>query len=409
MSMGMFYDVVIIGGGAAGLFLASQLDRRLGCAVVECNARVGKKLLVTGNGKCNLSADPLCFSKYNDPQFAKDIITKFDFERTTASFAKMGLLVKNVEGRIYPYSESAATVLDALKKRVEERGTTLLLSHRALGLKRIGNRFALEGVYDGADGGKTGGSDSVSPFSILCSRVVLASGSAADFGTDSVALYEKSFGHDTYPRRPSLVPIKTEREGVKGLEGVRAKVALTLGDRREYGEVLFKNFGVSGIAALNISATLARGRAKIGDVLYLDFMPDYAEEQVIEILLGRGCEIATSDVLSGILHSRIVLRLLGAANVSPDTAISDCAGRMAHLIKNYPLRIEGLGDPSLAQVMCGGLKTEQFDNSLCSRLAHGAYAIGEALNIDGECGGYNLQWAWSSAGVVADALNADLI
>lgn len=375
------FDVAVIGGGAAGLFVASQLDDGVTCAVVECNDRVGKKLLATGNGKCNLSAYPLDFSKYNNPEFAKNIVSQCDFERTSAIFAQMGLLVKNVDGRVYPYSESAATVLETLRRAVAGKGAHTFTSCRVECINRLADGFELAGGDE--------------KFTLKCKKVVLATGSDATFGRDSATLYERAFGHSSAARRPSLVPIKTERRAVKGLDGVRAKVALTLKDRRECGEALFKDFGISGIAAFNLSAMIARGKAGVGDVIYVDFLPEYGEDEVAQWLEAhmRG---DVSTALAGMLHSRIAARISDEAK---DYAHD--ARRVARLLKNYPLIVEGLCDRSLAQVMCGGLEVEQFDLNLNSRLADGAYAVGEALDIDGECGGYNLQWAWSSAYVAA--------
>ncbi len=382
------FDVAVIGGGAAGLFVASQLKSGVNCAILECNDRVGKKLLATGNGKCNLSAYPLDFSKYNNPEFAKSIISQCDFERTSAIFAQMGLLIKNVDGRVYPYSESAATVLETLRRAVAGKGAQTFTSCRVESINRPANGFELVG-----EGAK---------FTLKCKKVVLATGSDATFGRDSASLYERAFGHSSTPRWPSLVPIRTERRAVKGLDGVRAKVALTLNGRRECGEALFKDFGISGIAAFNLSAMIARGRVGVGDVIYVDFLPEYGENEVAQWLETHMCGDVTA-ALAGMLHSRIAARIYDEAK-----DYSHDARKVARLLKNYPLTVEGLCDRSLAQVMCGGLDVEQFDLNLDSKLAEGAYAVGEALDIDGECGGYNLQWAWSSAYVAARHMNENL-
>lgn len=372
------YDVIIIGGGAAGLFLASRLDDRLKVAVVEAADRVGKKLLATGNGKCNLSNMDMSAKHYNRPQFVSPYLESFSVKDLVEAFGSMGLLVKELDGRLYPYSECASSVLDVLRYAVRYRdiftsSKVTKISKCALESNKTSYKVSIVGNQR---------------FDLTAVNVVLASGSAATSGTDSVALFEE-LGHSSSPRRPSLAPIRTEREPIKGLQGVRVKAALTLNGRRELGEVLFKEFGLSGIASFNISSELARGRAKAGDVIHIDFMPEYSLSGVKRLL----------DVLPlrGLFHSRLQDRLEWANKKS--------GLGLAELVKDYPIIIEGMSDSSLAQVMSGGLNVQEFDNNLMSKFCDGAYAIGEALDVDGDTGGYNLHWAWASADRVAKKLN----
>lgn len=390
------FDVIIIGGGASGLFLASQLPPALSVAIIEGNDRVGKKLLATGNGKCNLTNLDMNIVHYNKPSFVEDFLDRFDAHDTIASFEKMGLVTKVIDKRVYPYSECASSVLDVLRRAVEKNGTTLCTSHFANFIENFNDTFTVSGVVK----------NDKAPNEAFCYQsdiVVLATGSPATFGKDSLSLYG-GLGHKMRPYAPALVPIKTNKEPIKGLQGVRVKAGVRIGYRYEVGEVLFKDFGVSGIAVFNLSSELARGRAKIGDTLTIDFMPEYSKAEVEEILIKRNSNSTLSELLLGTFHSRVQDRLIAYCGCKPEDDARSKIGAIASAIKSYKLTIEGLGDASLAQVMSGGLDVREFDENLMSLKVKNAYAIGEAVDVDGDCGGYNLQWAFSSAKAVASAI-----
>ncbi len=390
------FDVIIIGGGAAGLFLASQLPGGMRIGLLESNERVGKKLLATGNGKCNLTNLDMNIVHYNKPMFVEEFLDKFDAHDTIASFEKMGLVTKVIDKRVYPYSESAATVLDILRRAVERNHVEVLTSHFVNFVEAYNDIFNVSGVIKHEDKPNEA-------YTYTCDNVVLATGSPATFGRDSTSLYT-GLGHTVRPMTPSLVPIKTDKAPIKGLQGVRVKAGVRIGYRYEVGEVLFKDFGVSGIAVFNMSAEIARGRAKAGDMLTIDFMPEYSKAEVEDIMRKRDNGGTVGDLLVGTFHSRVQERIMDMAGVSADDKAVSKIGAIANAIKNFRLTIEGLGDTSLAQVMSGGLNVKEFDDNLMSMHSKGAYAIGEALDIDGDCGGYNLQWAFSSAKAVAVAI-----
>lgn len=391
------FDVIIIGGGASGLFLASQLPPSLSVAILESNDRVGKKLLATGNGKCNLTNLDMNIVHYNKPSFVEDFLDRFDAHDTIASFEKMGLVTKVIDKRVYPYSECASSVLDVLRRAVQRNGVEIFTNHFVNFVENFSDLFTVSGVVknDGAPNGA---------FSYRADNVVLSTGSPATFGRDSLSLYT-GLGHKVRPYMPSLVPIKTNKDGVKGLQGVRVKAGVRIGYRYEIGEVLFKDFGVSGIAVFNMSSELARGRAKVGDTLTIDFMPEYSKAEVEDILLKRnGGKMSVADLLVGTFHSRVQERIMAYAGCNADDDATSKIGALASAIKSYKLTVEGLSDVSLSQVMSGGLDVREFDENLMSLKVKNAYAIGEALDVDGDCGGYNLQWAFSSAKAVASAI-----
>lgn len=385
------FDVIIIGGGASGMFLASELAGRR-VALIEANDRVGKKLLATGNGKCNLTNLDMNIVHYNRPSFVETYLDRFDAHDTIASFERMGLITKVIDKRVYPYSECASTVLDILRGAVQKCGTEVFTGHIVNSVEYFADTYTV--------GGMTKVDGQTKSFSFTADNVVLATGSNATFGRNSNNLFT-ALGHTSREFTPALVPIKTNKEPIKGLSGVRVKAGVRCGARYEVGEVLFKDFGVSGIAVFNMSSEIARGKLKIGSNLIIDFMPEYSVGEVENLLRKRG-NGPVGELLTGTFHSKVVDRILWASGVNPDDLAQPKISAIARTIKTYTLKIEGLGDSSLSQVMSGGLNIREFDHNLMSMKSKNAFAIGEALDVDGDCGGYNLQWAWTSARVVAE-------
>lgn len=387
-------DIAVIGGGAAALAFAAMCGGRR-VTLLERAPRVGKKLLSTGNGKCNLTGLAVSAEDFNDPGFAGSFLARFSPEKAVSFFGSLGLRTRVTGGRVYPYSESASSVLDALLCAARDRGADILTRREVRAVTKAKDGFLLDVAVLG-EKGETVGSERVS-----ASAVVLATGSDAAQGRDSTALFT-ALGHTARKFAPSLVPLKTDRESVKGLNGVRVKCAAELCGMREEGEILFRDYGLSGIAALNISAMYARGVAKRGDVVTLDLMPECTAsetEAYIAAQRGRSAE----RVLKGLFHSRVAERV--AERAGQHLGEAPDAAALARVIKRYTLVLQGTCDASQAQVMSGGLTVREFDDGLCSVIVPGAYAVGEALDVDGLCGGCNLQWAWASAHAAAHALS----
>lgn len=388
------FDVIIVGGGAAGLYAAANLyGKKIKVCLLECNERVGKKLLASGNGKCNLTNLDMNFIHYNKPSFVEDFLFNYGALETITSFEKMGLLTKVVDKRVYPYSETSTNVLDVLRRKLNDN-ISVLTSHTVESIEKKDDIFTVYG-YTTENGKKSG------TFSLSAAIVLFATGSFATFGRDSLSILEK-LGHKIVTPQPSLVPIKTEYEPVKGLSGVRVKAGVRLGYRYEIGEVLFKDFGLSGIAVFNMSSEIARGNAP-GDKIIIDFMPESSYAEVETMLRKRGAA-TVKELMVGTFHSKIVDRLLWSSGCTPDDNANDKISKIANSIKSYSLKIIGLGDFSLAQVASGGLSVDDFDKTLMSKKVPNLFAAGEALDVDGDSGGYNLQWAWTSAKICADSI-----
>ena len=350
------YDLIVIGGGASGLTAAITAYRRnKSVLILEREQKVGAKILVTGNGKCNLSAIDVRPEKYNRPDFVRDVLEK---ENVDDFIHSLGIMTKTMEKRIYPYSESALTVVSKLRAALPENA---ICTHEVKKIIKKGELFYVD--------------------EFACKNVAICTGSAATRGKASYDLVS-SFGHTVTPLHPALVPLLTDTEYTKGLSGLRAKVRLNLLlDEKtvatEEGEILFKDGGVSGIAAMCLSSHIARYPNKY--TLSIDFIADGKEKAAPFLACGKA---------DGVLHKAIaqaVERYAEKKGVSLLTALSD-----------FRLNNVRYGPLSQAQVVCGGLETEEFDGNLQSKLVPGLYVGGEALDIDGECGGYNLHWAFAS-------------
>lgn len=444
------FDVAVVGGGASGLFASWRLaEQGKTVLLLELNERVGKKLLATGNGKSNISSKLVSPVFYNAPEFVSPCIAAFGAEELEQLFLKNGLVTRSDAcGRIYPYSESSASVLNFFLKKLKEHDSNLTVltgceatsvalapSTAYIDDKRdflTGNGYPLDkpGVVEACDaavaraesakGNRACNSDNYSSrmkiypnrrFALdtrsaegvrtyFADNVVLSTGSSATFGKGTPPLYS-AFGHGMRGPYPSLVPLSTERTAIKGLSGnrCRAKVSLFFNNgsgrklvATEDGEVMFKDFGVGGIAVMNLSAYIARGMPDVAPdnyVLSFDFAPDLSVETVVAAIEHGGTEALLKPRLAALV-SECAKELDGSAEAA------------AKLTKSYEMKVLSLGSMILAQVVSGGLDVKEFSPvTMESLLCNGLFAVGEALDVDGLCGGYNLHFAFASAEAVA--------
>ena len=386
----------IIGGGASGMAaaLAAAENPNVQVLLLERQARLGKKLLATGNGRCNLTNLHAGERGYhgNDAAFAQYAISEFDPQETLNWFKKLGLFtVAEDSGRVYPYSDQANSVVDTLRFALEKPNITVLTGCEVSKIKRSGNGFVLETAEE----------------SISCDKVIVACGGLA--GTKlggSMAGYKllSKLGHHSTRLRPALVQLKSSWGGVVGLKGVRANCrAEILHDGELFavsrGELQFTEYGISGPVIFEISRDVCQGKGLW--LCRLDFLPDMEEQGLLaELQRRRATNLPAEELLTGILHNRLGRVLTKAAGIG-NCLIKQLEDvellAVCQSVKAFELELtEPLGMDS-AQVTAGGIVTEEFDAATMeSRLVPGLYACGEILDIDGDCGGYNLQWAWSS-------------
>ena len=377
-------DILIIGGGASGLMCAYLLAKGgTAVTVLEKNDRVGKKLLATGNGKCNLTNVNLTLDDYNT-DLIKDILDEFTPNKVIDEFASLGLMTKvDGEGRVYPYSESANTVLNVLLRKLEEYGVKIVCDAFVNKITPIDGKWkaiASKGEYIG-------------------DKAIFACGSNATSGIDSLNLIS-SLGHSVTPFRYAIAPLTCD--GIKGMGGVRAKVhaSIIINGKEimgESGEILFKDDAISGILAFRLSSALARYSQRVESCkVKIDFAPDIQQDQLADFIYSN-CSVFAP--LEGILHKAIAQNVLSRVPMDRSWIMSrKKSNDIAKSCKAFDVNILGVGSRANAQIACGGVSLNELDTrTLQSRLHSGLYCIGESVDVDGLCGGCNLHWAWASA------------
>ncbi len=388
--------VAVIGGGAAGIFAALAASGDAEVTIYEKNDRVGKKILSTGNGRCNLSNTDANMSNYHgaDVEFIKYVADSFWVEETLESFSRMGLLYKVEEGgKVFPYSNSAASVLDVLRSALERKNVSFEYGFEVRDVSKRNGVFLLTS-YDG----KTAEADRA---------VVTTGGKACPSSGSNGSGYAilQSFGHRITEIFPSLVQIKLKNDVLKPLNGLKINGTISVKSgketvRRETGEILFTDYGFSGPAAFAVSRVVGEKRHCVAGI---DMMPEYGYSEICEMLCrARKIMTEAEELFKGIMQKRIgqlmIKNVLGIKMNSDIKQITDSdIKRIAAKVKNFEVETDGTMSWNNAQVTAGGALTEQFDKkTMQSKLVSGLYAAGEVLDIDGDCGGYNLQWAWAS-------------
>ena len=392
--------ILIIGGGASGMMAALTASERTEQRVIllERQARVGRKLLATGNGRCNLTNIHAGLPHYHgeDAQFAAPALQDFSAADALDWFRSNGLLtVTEPSGRVYPLSNSANSVLDVLRIAIAERGNIDLRTGVCVtALRRERGGFVAETEGE----------------AIRADKVIVACGGMAGGklgGVQDGYTLLGALGHTRTALHPALVQLTTDPTYPRALKGVRADARLTLRTKRAVlaqreGEVQFTEKGVSGPAAFDLARAVSTGGE--GQTLVLDLLRGYAPQEVFALLEQRqktAMHITAEDLLTGVLHNRLGRTIIRYVNLKADTPISDLKRddlrQIVRACKGFTLPVRGTEGFAGAQVTAGGIRCAEFDPAtMQSRLVPGLYACGEVVDIDGDCGGFNLQWAWSS-------------
>ncbi len=387
----------IIGGGAAGMAaaLAAAENKTVRVLLFERQARLGRKLQATGNGRCNLSNLHAAQQGYHgeDASFVWEALTAFPPEKTLEWFSSLGLFtVAEPSGRVYPYSDQANSVVDVLRFALEKDNITVYTGFEVTKVKKEQNGFRVE-------------SDNQAVF---CDKLIVACGGLA--GTKlggSMSGYKLlgKLGHRSTRLRPALVQIRSDWSGIAALKGVRANCHVTvLHDGAVFaeseGELQFTEYGLSGPVIFEVSRDACQSLGSWS--CRMDFLPHISKEELLAALRQRTLtNLMTDELLTGILHNRLGRVIAKAAGVRGSVPIRELdvndLEAVCTAVKAFEMPLtEPLGMDS-AQVTAGGVRTADFNEATMeSRLVPGLYACGEVLDIDGDCGGYNLQWAWSS-------------
>ncbi len=407
----MARKVVIAGGGAAGLCAAISAAREGAVVtVIEKTDSCGKKLSMTGNGRCNLTNLDMKSEDFNDSARGrmKKFLQKFGTDRTMEFFDSLGLIMINESGYIYPITGQAASVVNALYKECERLSVSFCYNEQ---VKRIIPDNDGDGISFTV---KTTGSE------YKADRVILATGGLAgpkSCGSTGDGYYIcETLGMAKKETFPALTSLICEDETLPSDKGVRmtATVSFMIGDgvfTSEYGEIQITKNGISGIPVMQASGLIAQHLSEKRPVsASINFFPDYSEEEfqkLVSHLLALPGERKLGDLLNGICNSEINHMILTRMKLSPGMKTKNVGESMLRCVLNQyrDLRIEikGVSDYKKAQVTRGGISLGDIDDNCQSIKVPGLFLAGELLDVDGRCGGYNLQWAWCSGFLAGEA------
>jgi len=402
--------IAVIGGGAAGIAAAiTAAEQGADVTIYEGNDRIGKKILATGNGKCNLSnlhMSAECFQT-SDPDKLRSCLAEFGVQETIAFFQRLGLLIREKNGYLYPMCEQAAVVLDVLRIGVAKQGIHIHTETKIQDIKPAGRQLQVS-WKQGQE---------------RFDKVILACGSKAapKTGSDGSG-YElaKRLGHRIIPVVPSLVQLKCKDSFCKSLAGIRAECCIHIyeGNRelcRESGEIQLTDYGISGIPVFQLSALVNRrllDKKHTEITAKVDFLPGYTKKEFQQLVQERlshvqdqACSNTTvEEFFTGILNKKLMILFMKSAGLNPLDRVNSVPDTRLKMVFDYCKALEyhivGHNGFENAQVCSGGVDMQEVTEYLESKKVPGVFFAGELLDVDGRCGGYNLQWAWTS-GVIA--------
>lgn len=391
-------DVAVVGGGASGLAAAiTAAEAGASVVVLERDLACGRTILATGNGRCNfasVSPDP---RRYNDPAFVTAVVGENYLDDVLGFFRECGLFWSLEDDRLYPASRQAASVRNVLLARAGRAGVTLAPCRTVASVTPDASGHLVAYTF---------GQEDPAPQTLAARSVVLAVGGGA------VAPIAKALGVDVTPESPVLAPLACADSPLAALDGRRAQVAASLYHGgfpclRERGEVLFRDYGLSGIVSFDLSRHI-----EADDIVSLDLVPDHNRSEILRVVDPFMSGSFADDAFDGLLDPAIAGLLIKLARQGwelPDDpredqpSTSNDTERMLALVKGLPFRVTGIAHPELAQVTRGGIATRELDPAtLAISNLPSLFACGEAVDIDADCGGFNLAWAWKS-GMVAGA------
>ena len=408
------FDVIIIGGGASGLATSVMLKQKapkLNIAIFEQLDRVGKKVSVTGNGRCNItnsSLKPQNFYSQNTNK-ALNIINNFSLEDTISFFSSIGVEICFEGNKAFPRSFQAASVVDALRFSAENLGVHTFSAVKILDITKKGEIFSIKTDNNGFN------PDMLKAKAVVVATGGLAGGSKLGSNGDGYK-FLKAFGHNIVPQSPVIVQIKTENQITKSLKGIKANAEASVIDNKktvanDFGEVLFCDYGLSGPPVYQLSRY-----CKSGSIISLDLFNDLSCEELFDLLIKR-VDIfkgqPLTEFFAGLLHKRLgqaVLKQCGLSLSNTCNAVTKKdISKLVSVLKSFEFKVIGNTGFVNAQATSGGADLSDFNDCLMSKKCVGLYAVGEVLDVDGDCGGYNLQWAWSSANTVCNGLIKPLL
>lgn len=394
----MKYDVIITGGGASGMMAAiSAASNGNRVLLLERMDKLGKKILATGNGRCNLSNDHMDQMSYrgNLPHFPYGMLEMFGLPELIRFFESLGMLMTQQNGYYYPASFQASTVVDVLTAKINSLAIDVITGFEVQKAEKIKDTFYVYGNEKTFQG----------------KNLILATGGCAQekLGSNGSGYkLAKGFHHRITDTFPALVALEGKGNYFSLISGVRNVCRLKVFANNEliaeeYGEVQFTKYGISGIPVFQISRfaiDALRRRKKVK--IFLDLMPDQMTLQETARLFLKNCQYKTvEEFFQGFLNKKLVFGILKRLNVPPDKSVKkmteDEFHRIIGMIQSFEIEIIGYKGFDMAQVTAGGVSTKEIiQGTLESKILKGLYVTGELLDVDGTCGGYNLQWAFTS-------------
>lgn len=399
----MFHEIIIIGGGASGI-IASITAKDMGkdIAILEGSSRIGQKILTTGNGRCNITNRNITSSRFHskNPDFFNYALNNFTVEDTINFFYSLGLPLTTLEGdKMYPLSLQASSVLDVFRMALEDRNIPVYLNSKVKDIKKNSKGFKITTTL-----GET----------YECSKLILCCGgkSAPNTGSDGSGFsLAMTLNHSIVNPVPALVQLKLSYKNLKALSGIKfngfAEIIINKTSiRKEFGEILFTDYGISGPPILQLSRIASYALSEGSSVyMTIDMMPDLSKENLIKFLENHWGIFSYRSVLNsfvGLINKKMIPILLKEASIS--NIHKPCyeldwneKQNIFTLLKNWTFEVCDTNSFKNSQVTAGGINTVEVNpNTLESNLVKNLYFAGELLDVDGDCGGFNLQWAWSS-------------
>lgn len=397
--------VAIIGGGASGMMAAiTAAMGKCEVTVFEKNERIGQKILKTGNGKCNFTNENLSCDKYycDDENFINDAFERFNNEDLVAFFTRIGMLVKNKNGYIYPASEQASTVLDVLRREME-----------SLNIK-IETNSLVNSIQKTNDGFKVIVNDKDYNFD----KVIVACGGLSGLNkNENNNAYKmlENMGIEITQLYPALTQIYASGMNFASVKGCRCESVISVISNNEFitkasGELLFTDYGLSGIVTFQISHLVEALKRNKNEVkLLLDFLPGMTKEELKTFLCTKELlndNIDIQNFLLGVLNKKLNIEVIKKSGLAPSASFASInendIDELVNNIKEYEVICERINDFSASQVTAGGVRITELDKNFMVKKIDGLYVVGELMDVDGLCGGYNLQWAFTTGYIAGE-------
>ena len=407
-------DVIIIGGGASGLvsaIYASKSGKEV--ILLEKNNNLGKKILLTGNGKCNYWNKDDNVNHYNttNKDMLSDILSDKNRQETLSFFDNLGIIPKIRDGYYYPYSGQATSIQTALIKECQINNVKIITDCEVKDIKKDNDIFKVETTKG----------------SFISKKIILSTGSYACPKTGSTGdgyIFSKKLGHTIIKPLPALVQLKANEPYLKEWHGIRSDVSVTLYEnkkeiKKEIGEIQLTNYGVSGICIFNLSSNISRGLYNNKkEEIKINFLYPFqitSEKEFIKFMEERNLKVknrTVSDLLDGLLNYKLINIILKLSKIKREDTWDIISNANKHILSNYltefTLNIIETNSFESSQTCTGGIPLSEINtNTMESLKCKNLYLTGELLDVDGECGGYNLAFAWITGMIAGKGVSND--